>query len=198
MLLGLAVIAVPLLVAILNAALQIRALADLSRVLVVEGVSAARATQDLASEIDSLDRTARQYQVLANPKLLDVYRTQNAELTDALQRLSGHLRSTQEREALDEIAHLQESVASAVLSASKDPAQIASVSDRFAALRALAARIAQQSSAEIDERVAGIQRRSSAARAPPRSTSAWPGFSGVRSRRSAACSGSRRCCCRSP
>jgi two-component system sensor histidine kinase GlrK len=157
MLLGLAVIAVPLLVAILNAALQIRALADLSRALVVEGVSAARATQDLVSEIDSLDRTTQQYQVLANPKLLDVYRTQNAELTDALQRLGGHLRSTQEQEALAEIARLQGSVA--VLSASRDPAQIASTSDRFAALRALAARIAQQSSAEIDERVAGIQRR---------------------------------------
>ena len=57
MLLGLAVIAVPLLVAILNAALQIRALADTSRQLVVEGVGAARESQDLLAHIGRLERT---------------------------------------------------------------------------------------------------------------------------------------------
>ena len=58
MLLGLALIAVPLLVAVLTAALQIRQLADTGQKIVVEGFTAARASQELFSEISSLERTA--------------------------------------------------------------------------------------------------------------------------------------------
>ncbi len=46
MLLGVAVIAVPLLVAIFNAALQIQQLADSSRTIASEGIGAARASED--------------------------------------------------------------------------------------------------------------------------------------------------------
>src|SRR5438270_472391 len=63
MLLGLALIAVPLLAAILTAALQIRSLADIGQKIVIGGVHAARASQDLFSEISSLERTARLYDV---------------------------------------------------------------------------------------------------------------------------------------
>ena len=72
MLLGLAVIAVPLIVALGDAELQIRALADTGQQLVVQGVTAARASQDLFAQISSLERTARLYQVLNDPKLLEL------------------------------------------------------------------------------------------------------------------------------
>ena len=49
MLLGLAVIAVPLIVALGDAELQIRTLADTGQQLVVQGVTAARASQDPVS-----------------------------------------------------------------------------------------------------------------------------------------------------
>src|ERR1700749_1244489 len=81
MLLGLALIAVPLLVAILTAALQFRSLADTGQKIVVQGVNGARASQELFSEIATLERTARLYDVLNNTKLLDVYRGQDARLT---------------------------------------------------------------------------------------------------------------------
>ena len=47
MLLGLALIAVPLVLAVVTAALQIRALADTGQKIVVEGVTAARASQEI-------------------------------------------------------------------------------------------------------------------------------------------------------
>ncbi len=78
MLLGLALIAVPLLVAVLTAALQIRQLADTGQKIVVEGVTAARASQELFSEISSLERTARLYDVLNDSNLLELYRRQDA------------------------------------------------------------------------------------------------------------------------
>ncbi len=56
MLLGVAVIAVPLLVAIFNAALQIQQLADSSRTVASEGIGSARASEDLMSEVLLLER----------------------------------------------------------------------------------------------------------------------------------------------
>jgi len=164
---GLAVIALPLLVAILNAGLQIRALADTSRQLVVEGVDAARASQDLKSQIQSMERTARQYAVLADPKLLgiylDIYRQQNDALTATQQQLREHLRSLPARAALDELGRLQGVVDSAILSSPKSAARMTDISPHFGELGALADRIAEESEAEIDARVAGIQNRTLAA-----------------------------------
>ena len=63
MLLGLVLISVPLLVAILNAGLQMRALSETSERLVVEVVGAARASQNLFAQIGGLERTARSKRV---------------------------------------------------------------------------------------------------------------------------------------
>ncbi len=81
MLTGLVLIAVPLLAAILTAVLQMRDLATTGQKIIVEGVTAARASQALFAQIASLERTARLYHVLNDPKLLDVYRSQDSGLT---------------------------------------------------------------------------------------------------------------------
>src|SRR5579862_7452273 len=81
MLVILALIAVPLLIAILTAVLQIRELADRGQKIVMQGVSGARASQALFGQIASLERTARLYDVLGDPKLLDLYRAQDERLS---------------------------------------------------------------------------------------------------------------------
>jgi two-component system, NtrC family, sensor histidine kinase GlrK len=172
MLLGLAFIAVPLLVAIVNAALQMRKLADTSRQLVVEGVSTARSTQDLKSQINTLDELARLYQVLSDPQLLKLYRDQDAQLADTRLNLTQHLQSRPARQALAAFGALQSAIGAALAAGAK--ASVAGggaagstapsdLSQRFAELSAMAERIAQQSEAEIDAQVAGIQRRTLAA-----------------------------------
>ena len=177
MLFGLACIAVPLLVAIVNAALQMSRLAETSRDLVVEGVSTARSTQDLKSQIESLDRITQEYQVLSDRRLLDVYREQDAQLTESRLNLAQHLQSRPAREALDAFGQLQSAISSTLLAQSKSPdakdgedeaaqartAALRDLSERFAELSAMANRIARQSEAEIDAQVAGIQRRTLAA-----------------------------------
>src|SRR5665213_1591203 len=92
MLLGVAVIAVPLLVAIFNAALQIQQLADSSRTIASQGIGAARASEDLMSEVLLLERATLQQQVLADPKLLEVYREDQAQLTASRTQLTNQLR----------------------------------------------------------------------------------------------------------
>jgi two-component system sensor histidine kinase GlrK len=54
MLVGLGLMAVPLLAAILTALLQMRVLADTGQRIIVEGVTAARASQALFAQIASL------------------------------------------------------------------------------------------------------------------------------------------------
>src|SRR6185312_14049005 len=115
MLLGLALIAVPLLVAILTAALQIRELADTGQKIVVEGVTAARASQDLYSQITSLERTAQLYNVLNDAKLLDLYRRQDARLTVTREQLNQHA-AADARVTLGQIGELQNAIRLMVLS----------------------------------------------------------------------------------
>jgi two-component system sensor histidine kinase GlrK len=159
MLLGLAVIAVPLLAAILSAALTMRSLADTSRRLVVEGVDAARASQDLISRVASLERATRLYEVLPDPKLLDAYREQNAQLTATRQQLEQHLRSPQAREALSALGTLQATIDRHVLSGPKGAGETTELMRQFAELGALAEDVSQLHKSEIDIAVAGIQRR---------------------------------------
>ena len=165
MLVGLALMAVPLLVAVLTAVLQIRDLADSGQKLVVQGVTGARASQALFGEIASLERTARLYAVLNDPKLIEGYRKQDAALTatrDELHRLS----TGETRQTLEELGRLQQSVRTSVIDTPRDSGATAAsdLSARFAQLSALVERVAEQSNAQVDTEVAALEQRTLEAR----------------------------------
>ena len=159
MMLGVAVIAVPLLVAISNAALQIQQLADSSRTVASDGIGSARASEDLMSEILLLERATRLYQVLADPKLLDVYREHDAQLTASRVQLAHQLRSAEASTALTQLGALQRSISAEVFAASANSGTVGVTLPQFAQMSTLAQRIAVQSKTEIDAQIAGIQRR---------------------------------------
>jgi two-component system, NtrC family, sensor histidine kinase GlrK len=159
MLLGVAVIAVPLLFAISNAALQIQQLADSSRTVASDGIGSARASEDLMSEILLLERATRLYQVLADRKFLDVYREHDALLTASRVQLAHQLRSPEASRALTELGALQVSIAGQVLAATTNSGTVGATLPQFTQMSTLAQRIAVQSKVEIDAQIAGIQRR---------------------------------------
>jgi two-component system, NtrC family, sensor histidine kinase GlrK len=165
MILGLALIAVPLLVAIFSAALQIRELADTGQKIVIEGVTAARASQDLFSQIASLERTARLYDVLNDTNLLDLYRRQDARLTVTRDQLNQHAAS-EARVTLGQVGELQNSIRLMVLSmtAGKGTANMSALSRKFTELSALVDKVSQQSNAQIDEEVAALEQQTQHAR----------------------------------
>jgi two-component system, NtrC family, sensor histidine kinase GlrK len=165
MLIGLALIAVPLLIAILTAVLQIRDLADTGQKIVIQGVTGARASQALFGQIASLERTARLHEVLNDPKLLELYRTQDERLSvtrEQLQRLTTAAASR----TLQELGQLQQSIGVSVMSTPADTTAAAAsdLSGRFAQLSALVERVAQQSNAQVDAEVAALEVRTVAAR----------------------------------
>jgi two-component system sensor histidine kinase GlrK len=165
MLFGLAVIAVPLLVAVLTAVLQIRDLSDTGQKIVIQGVTGAHASQALFGQIASLERTARLHGVLKDPKLLELYRTQDQRLSTTREQLHT-LANGEARTTLEELGQLQESIRASVMNdapgsgASEGP----DLSARFAQLSELVERVAQQSNEQVDAEVAALQARTLQAR----------------------------------
>jgi two-component system, NtrC family, sensor histidine kinase GlrK len=149
---------VPLLVAIFNAALQIQQLADSSRTIASEGIGSARASEDLMSEVLLLERATLQQQVLADPKLLEVYREDHAQLTASRTQLTHQLRSNEGIQALTRLGDLQNRIATDVAGARTNSQ---TVGEAFAEMSQLAQRIAVLSKAQIDAQITGIQRRTS-------------------------------------
>jgi two-component system sensor histidine kinase GlrK len=155
----------PLLIAVLIALLQIRDLADSGQKIVLQGVTNARASQALFGQIASLERTARLYDVLNDPKLLDPFRAQDALLSQTREQLHRQA-APAARETLEEIGQLQQSIRDTVANAptAKDPAAQAALNERFTQLTALVERVAQQSNAQVDTEVAALEERTLQAR----------------------------------
>jgi two-component system sensor histidine kinase GlrK len=166
MLVGLALIAVPLLVALLTAVLQIRNLADTGTKIVIQGVAGARASQALFGQIASLERTARLYDVLADPKLLDLYRTQDERLSTTREQLHSQATSDAPRQTLEKLGVLQGSIRFTVMSTppGASAATASNLSSRFTQLSALVERVAQQSNAQVDMEVAALEEQTQEAR----------------------------------
>jgi two-component system sensor histidine kinase GlrK len=165
MVLGLILIAVPLLVAIFTAALQIRELADTGQKIVIEGVTGARASQELYSQITSLERTAQLFNVLNDAKLLDLYRQQDARLTVTREQLNQHA-AADARLTLGQVGELQNSIRLMVLSmtAGKGTANMSALSRKFTELSALVDKVAEQSNAQIDEEIGALEQQTQHAR----------------------------------
>jgi len=164
MLLGLVLIAAPLVVALVDAGLQIRVLADQGQKLVSEGVAAARASEELAGQIAELERTARLYDVLTNTQMLDVYRTKDEGLTATRTQLDRQLRAPAAHQALEQLGQEQGTIRLTVLSMSRGKSDLGDLTRRFSDLTALAAKVREQSNAQIDAEVTALELRTQAAR----------------------------------
>lgn len=157
LLVGLAIIALPLIAALLTAAVQMRRLSENSERLVVEGVQATRLSQELFAQIVSLERTVRLYQVLQEAKLLQAYRQHDQRLTDIIAQLQQQLRAADAREALTALASLQTDVAEQVLA----PGYASQGADRILAsfenMDALAGRVSERGNAQIDAELSALR-----------------------------------------
>lgn len=164
MLLGLALIAAPLLVAILDAGLQIRRLADASQSLVLEGVQAARLSQDLFAQINALERAARLYQVVGDARYLELYDENDASLDRARVQLSAYLRAPPALETLGELGTLQEAVARDISSAPPGSVAFGTILPRIDRMSELASTIAVRANAQIDAELGELQAQTARAR----------------------------------
>ncbi|HLS80114.1 MAG TPA: ATP-binding protein [Steroidobacter sp.] len=86
---GFALVSAPLLLAVVIGATKVRALSDESTALVRSGVQTTHYTQQLIQQIASIERSAKLYQVLNDPGLLQVYREGRERLLATLTSIEG-------------------------------------------------------------------------------------------------------------
>ena len=89
MLTGFALVSAPLLLAVIIGAAKVRSLSDESASLVRTGVEATHYSQQLFQQIASIERSAKLYQVLNEPSLLQVYRDSRERLLVTLTSIEG-------------------------------------------------------------------------------------------------------------
>src|SRR4051812_33328203 len=131
MLLGLALIAGPLLVAVVDAAIQIRSQSKQSQALVLEGVLSARLAQSMFADIDKLQRTVRLYQVLGDSQLLGAYRDNDQSLAATRTQLATLLTDPATRKTLDDFAMLHNEISGAVSATPPASPAFATILTRF-------------------------------------------------------------------
>jgi len=157
MLLGLALIAGPLLVAVVDAAIQIRQLAAASQELVQEGVLSARLSQKMSADIATLQRTVRLYQVLGDAKLLEAYRTNDQQLAATRAQLAALLTEEPTRRSLEDFATLHNEISSTVGATPTGSTAFSTILARIDRLNDLANAIALSGNSQIDARLQALQ-----------------------------------------
>ncbi len=158
MLSGFALVALPLLFAVVRAAINMDQLARESEQLVVQGVEATRYTQRLIEEITSMKRNAQLYQVLGDADLLGPYRDKHGRFVDNLVALGNVLPADASRERLVGMREDSLVIFDALQRRAPDSPELAAALRAFDSLSETAAAIAAGSRQFIDRGLGTLQR----------------------------------------
>src|ERR1700687_5564967 len=150
LLLGLGILAGPLLLAILHAAVQMRRLSDTSQQLVVDSVQSTRVTQDMYAQIALLERSPRLYQVLGEPTVRASFREHDAKLSAIVGTLRQRLRAADAPGQLQRLMDTQKRIESLVLPAPVAARHAAELAQSFVLLGDLANGVATLNNQQID------------------------------------------------
>jgi two-component system sensor histidine kinase GlrK len=164
LLLGLVILAGPLLIAILNATVQMRRLAVLGQHLVVDSVQTTRLSQDLYAQITLLERAARTYQVLADNTVLAAVQTYETRLAGTEQELRAQLRSPDALAKLDQLRTARQQITGLIDAAQSPRKDLADLTPLFTTLGERASDVATASNRQIDSDLAALQARTDDAR----------------------------------
>jgi two-component system sensor histidine kinase GlrK len=159
MLLGLALIAGPLLVAVVDAAIQINQLSKASQELVRQGVNSARLSRSLIADISQLSRTVRLYQILIDPTLLDSYRNTDQRLAATRTQIAQLLDDAPTQKLLDDFATMHDEIARAMASPAPASTDFQGILARIDRLNDLADRISESGNALVDARLAELDQQ---------------------------------------
>jgi two-component system, NtrC family, sensor histidine kinase GlrK len=157
LLLGLVVLAGPLLWAILNATVQMRRLAGTSQRLVADSVRVTRLTQDMFAQLTLLERSARLYLVLTNPTVLAAFKEHDQSISEIATALHGPLRGEAARDQLQQFDAALESIRTQLLVQKPGPHAADALGVTFATLSDIATHIANLSNSQIDGDVHDLQ-----------------------------------------
>lgn len=138
---GFAIVAAPLLVAVLVGSLHLDRLTLRSERLVRDAVELTRAETALNDGLLQLERNARQYRIVGSPELRSVFLERREQLRETLDTIRDDARTPEVEEEIAALGEGLNAVARVVAEAEPDDPRLAEALERFAALRERAGRI---------------------------------------------------------
>jgi len=137
-LVGFALVAVPLVAALLFATFSVDRLVAQGQHALFEMVRATQSNQLLAETITDMERSARQYLVVGEPALLGVYREKHGQFKDIVRRLSQINLSPLQRERLVRLQQTEQEISGVLETVGHDAPEAAAAVERFAELAKVA------------------------------------------------------------
>lgn len=159
---GFAMVALPLILALVNNAVSINQFASRSQLAVQQAVQSTQASRRLAELLGALERNARQMAILGDRSLLDAYESNRTAFLKVAAEFAALPFDVEQRVALDEIVR-GEAAIHAVLSGSAGGAELRRATESFTRLDELARGIIGRGDRLIDREVEAM--RETAARA---------------------------------
>jgi two-component system, NtrC family, sensor histidine kinase GlrK len=157
MLIGFTIVAAPLLFAIVNAAVQMNRLSIRSQQLVAHGMQGTRNNQRMFEEIGALERTARLYQIIGNPDLLESYARNNARLITAIHELLTLPLDAESQQGARAIEVQAQKLLVDLKSAAPNSAHMAALINTFPQLSDAALKVSDQISLQIDRETNSLE-----------------------------------------
>jgi two-component system sensor histidine kinase GlrK len=158
-LLGLAIIALPLVAALVTAGVQMRRLSETSERIIADGVVATRLTRDLVAQTSSLERQVALYPVINDPRLIDAYAALDGRMREIESQLARQLRLVEARRSLDEFSRLRGGVSAQMLAAATRTPDYAQLRADFDRMQQVASTMSAQINSYIDTEVASLRER---------------------------------------
>ena len=156
-LVGFGLVALPLLIAVIWALVNLDRVAEQSEQLVFTGVSAAENNRRVNEQLNSLERVVRQYQVLRNPDSLQLM-TQDLEtfetLINNMQALAAEADAT---ELAASLSIESREIIEAISDTSSDEASFTAAITRFVPLRQRVTRLTTILTAHVDTKLSALQ-----------------------------------------
>ncbi len=161
---GLTIVAAPLLVAIVNAAVQMNRLSNSSKQLVMHGVEGSRNNQRLTEEIGALERSARLYQIIGSADLLDVYARNEQRLVATVHDQLGLPLDPASSAEARELLTTAERLAGEIRTTPPNSPHFSELIGGYARLGEMASSMANRVSEQLDHELNRLQSATQAAR----------------------------------
>jgi two-component system sensor histidine kinase GlrK len=156
-LVGFGFVALPLLLAVIWALVSLDRLAEQSERLVFTGVSAAENNRRLEEQLGTLERVARQYQVLRNPDSLQIMLEDLGSLQAQLDDMAPLVAEAGATELANSIGRGARTIVAALSQPDIEDEQVAATIERFAAMRQRVERLTNILSAYVDTELSTLQ-----------------------------------------
>ena len=150
---GFALIALPLMFALINNAISIDQLGNQSQKAVYQAVQATQSSRKLAELIPAMERVSHQMIILGDRGLLDTYEVHRKQLHTTAAEFSSLPFDTEQRNALREIVRGEEAIYEVLSNPSTRPEELQKAVQAFVGLGERAYAIDQRSNALIDHEV---------------------------------------------